>query len=72
MLLPDPAPDGEIYLTTAQAAEAMDVTTHTVRRWVRSGYLTEAAPSVYAFSAVTTAERVAREAATRTRFQQAA
>ncbi len=47
MLLPDPAPDGEIYLTTAQAAEAMRVKPPVVRRWVRIGYLPEVAPGWY-------------------------
>lgn len=72
MLLPDPAPDGEVYVTTGQAAEAMDVTEHTVRRWVRAGYLTRAAPGLYASSAVTAAEKLARDAEARTKFQAAA
>jgi len=72
VLLPDAAPDGEVYLTTAQAAEAMGVKPPAVRRWVRIGYLPETAPGVYAFSAVTAAEKLARDAAARTRFQDAA
>ncbi|HEV2255383.1 MAG TPA: hypothetical protein VGS06_19555 [Streptosporangiaceae bacterium] len=66
MLLPDPAPDGEIYLTTAQAAQAMGRKPPAIRRWVRIGYLPEAAPGLYAFSAVAAAEKRAREAAIRT------
>jgi|HubBroStandDraft_6_1064221.scaffolds.fasta_scaffold191766_2 hypothetical protein len=69
MLLPDPAPDGEIYVTTAQAAEAMRLKPPAIRRWVKIGYLAEAAPGWYAFSAVTAAERLARDAEARTRFQ---
>jgi excisionase family DNA binding protein len=80
MLLPDAAPDGEVYLTTVQAAEAMSVTPRTVRYWVASGYLPEAVPgrkgrggsALYAFSAVTGAERLARDAAAATRFQSVA
>lgn len=67
MLLPDPAPDGEIYVTTAQAAEAMGLKPPAIRRWVKIGYLPEAAPGVYAFSAVAAAERLARDAEARTR-----
>lgn len=66
MLLPDPAPDGEIYVTTAQAAAAMGRRPPAVRRWVRIGYLAEAAPGLYAFSAVCAAEKRARDAAVRT------
>ena len=69
MLLPDPAPDGEIYVSTAQAAEAMRLQPPAIRRWVKIGYLPEAAPGVYAFSAVTAAEKLARDAEARTRFQ---
>jgi hypothetical protein len=69
MLLPDPAPDGEIYLTTAQAAQAMGVKPAAVRRWVRIGHLPEAAPGVYAFGTVAAAEKAARDAAARTRFR---
>jgi predicted site-specific integrase-resolvase len=72
MLLPDPAPDGEVYVTTGQAAEAMRVTPHTVRRWVRSGYLKPAAPGLYSFTAVAAAEKRSRDAEARTRFRQEA
>ena len=65
MLLPDPAPDGEIYLTTAQAAEAMSVTPPARRRWVRIGYLAGVGPGFYAFSAVAAAQKAARDAAAR-------
>ena len=69
MLLPDPAPDGEIYLTTKLAAQVVGLQPPAVRRWVKIGYLPEAAPGVYAFSAVTAAEKLARDAEARTRFQ---
>ena len=77
MLLPDAAPDGEVYLTTAQAAEAMGVTPRMVRYWVESGYLPEAVPgkkgrgrsALYAFKAVTAAERLARDAEAAARFR---
>ena len=69
MLLPDPAPDGEVYVTMAQAAEAMGVKPAAVRRWVRIGHLPEAAAGVYALSAVAAAEKAARDAAARTRFR---
>lgn len=66
VLLPDPAQDGEIYLTTAQAAAAMGRKPPAIRRWVRIGYLAEAAPGLYRFSDVTAAEKRARDAAIRT------
>ena len=66
MLLPDPAPDGCIYLTTAQAAQVTGRKPPAIRRWVRIGYLPEAAPGLYEFSAVTRAEKLARDAAIRT------
>ena len=66
MLLPDPAPDGKVYVTTAQAALAMGRKPPAIRRWVRIGYLAEAAPGLYEFSAVTAAEKKARDAAIRT------
>ena len=66
MLLPDPAPDGEIYISTAQAAKAMGRQPPAIRRWVRVGYLQEAAPGLYKLSDVTAAEAKARQAAVRT------
>jgi hypothetical protein len=72
MLLPAPGPDGEVYVTTAQAAEAMGVGAPAVRYWVRKGYLPEKLPGVYALTAVTAAEKLARDAEARSRFRQAA
>lgn len=66
MLLPDPAPDGEIYVTTAQAAKATGRQPPAIRRWVKLGYLVEVAPGLYALSAVTDAEARARDGAVRT------
>lgn len=70
MLLPDAAPDGRIYLTSAQAAEITGVKPAAVRRWEHIGYL-ESAPGtsrrkLYEYTAVLRAERLAREAAIRT------
>lgn len=71
VLLPDESPDGETYLTTAQAAAIAGVKPPAIRRWVRIGYLTPAAKdhhgrAVYTFAAVTRAEKQARDAAIRT------
>jgi hypothetical protein len=66
MLLPDPAPDGEIYVTTAQAAQAMGRQPPAIRRWVKLGRLPESAPGIYRLSDVAAAEQLAREAAIRT------
>ena len=66
MLLPEPAPDGQIYVSTAQAAAAMGRKPPAVRRWVRIGYLAEAAPGLYRLSDVAAAEKRARDAAIRT------
>lgn len=37
--LPQPAPDGRIYVNTTQAAEAMGVTKTTIGRWRSHSYL---------------------------------
>jgi DNA-binding transcriptional MerR regulator len=71
MLLPPPAPDGRVYLTSAQAAELTGVKPPTVRSWEHKGYL-QSAPGtntrkLYAYDAVLAAARRAREAAIRTR-----
>jgi excisionase family DNA binding protein len=61
VLLPDAAPDGEIYVNTAQAAEAMGVKQPTIRSWVRAGRLPEPAPGWYKLSDVAAAEAIARQ-----------
>jgi len=71
MILPAAAPDGKTYLSTSQAAEAAGVQPPAVRRWVRIGYLDPVARdehgrSLYEFSAVMDAEKMARDAAVRT------
>lgn len=60
MLLPDPAPDGDVYVSTAQAARAMGVKPPTIRSWVKLGYLPEAALRAYRLSDVSAAEAIAR------------
>lgn len=71
MLLPDRAPDGRVYLTVRQAAEAAGVKPPAVRRWERLGYLTRVATdsrghAIHELSAVLGAEKLARDAAVRT------
>jgi hypothetical protein len=66
--LPEPGPDGEIYLNTKQAAAAARVAPCTITRWRSLGYL-ERLPGcssrkhLYARSAVLDAERLAWQAA---------
>lgn len=64
-------PDGEEYLTSKQAAEAMDVQPATIASWRRKGYLTAVAGSpknrpVYRRIDVARAEKMAYDAAVRT------
>ena len=69
MLLPDPGPDDETYLTAAQAARVFGVAKPTVTGWVRKGYLTAVPRSggrLYRLSDVARAEKLARDAAIRT------
>jgi hypothetical protein len=71
LLLPEPAADGLIYLTSAQAGELMGVSPAAVLRWERVGYLPAAGKGergrrLYEYGAVITAEFQAREAAIRT------
>lgn len=42
ILLPDPAPDGEIYLSGRQAAAIVGVTQQAILLWRKFGWLTEA------------------------------
>jgi len=71
MMLPDAAPDGCTYLSTAQAADLFGLTPAAIRRWVRVGYLKPRAKdarghALYDLQDVTEAEFLAREAAIRT------
>ncbi len=71
MLLPERAPDGCIYLTPAQAGEAMGVSAAAVLRWEKAGYLEAAVKDergrrLYEYGAVIEAEFLARQAAIRT------
>jgi predicted site-specific integrase-resolvase len=68
VLLPAPAANEKIYLTTAQAAEAFGVSPDAVRRWVRVGYLEPAVRGergrlLFEYVAVGRAEKMARDAA---------
>lgn len=68
MELPDPAPDGEIYVSTKQAAAGMRVAPCTITRWRSIGYLEPLPGSpprkpMYAWSDVISAEYKAWHAA---------
>lgn len=68
MELPPPAPDGEIYVSTKQAAMGMRVAPCTITRWRHLGYLTpiEGSPPrkpMYRWSDVIEAEYTAWQAA---------
>jgi hypothetical protein len=68
VLLPDAACDGETYLTAAEGGEAFGVSAAAVRRWKRLGYLKAAVTdgrgrSLYSFTALAEAEKIARDAA---------
>ena len=71
MVLPEPGPDGLIYLTSAQAGELTGVSAAAVLRWERAGYLAAAGKGsrgrrLYEYGAVIDAEFQARQAAIRT------
>ena len=66
MLLPPAGPDGEVYVFTKDAAEAMGVAPCTVSQWRKRGYLKplEGSPPrkpLYRLSDVRRAERITRE-----------
>jgi hypothetical protein len=68
LYLPEPAPDGVIYVRTQQAADAMGVHKSTITRWRARGYLKplDGCPPhmpMYAWEDVITAEYTARMAA---------
>jgi hypothetical protein len=70
-MLPTPAPDGTIWLTTRQAAAEMHVAPCTITSWRHKGYLTPhpASPPrhpLYSLGNLIDAERKARSAAWRT------
>ena len=69
-MLPETAPDGEIYLSGSHAAREFGVAPSTISTWARKGYLTPAASSgrraLYRMSDVAKAEKLARDAAIRT------
>jgi hypothetical protein len=58
--LPNPAPDGEIYVSTALAAKAMGVKPRTIHSWLALGYLPKVRPGWYKLSDVAAAEATAR------------
>jgi len=69
MLLPDPGPDDETYLTAAQAARVFGVAASTFTGWVRKGYVAAVPGSsrrLYRLPDVACAEKKARDAAIRT------
>jgi hypothetical protein len=41
VLLPDPAPDGEIYVTASTAGRIVGASTRTVLSWLANGWLEE-------------------------------
>lgn len=68
MLLPDPAPDGHVYVTTTQAAALLGVHKSTISQWRAKGYLAPhpASPPrrpLYRWADVLEAERRTRRAA---------
>jgi len=71
LLLPPEAGDGEVYVLTKTAAEAMGVAMCTISQWARRGYLTPMPWSpprkpVYRLSDVRKAEKLTRDNALRT------
>lgn len=71
MELPDPGPDGRIYLTTAQAAKVFGVAACTISQWKARGYLQPLAGSpdrkpLYEYGALAEAEHRAWQNALRT------
>jgi predicted site-specific integrase-resolvase len=70
LLLPDAAEDGETYVFTKAAAEAMGVAECTVSQWRRRGYLEPVPGSpprkpLYRLSDVRRAEKLTRDNAIR-------
>ena len=71
MLLPPEAADGETYVFTKTAAEAMGVAPCTISQWARRGYMkpmswSPARHPVYRWSDVQAAEKLTRENGIRT------